>query len=148
MSIEKFREEIENNSSKNYIKSLIALKGKCSEEILYNCLRDFYLIAYEAELIKKENGEIGGHFTDFSINRAKKSFDNLMRYVSDEYSKEKIFEIVLNTYTIAASEQEKEEKHITVGENAISCYGYVSTYYNLNQIPQNIIIKIKEKFEI
>lgn len=148
MSLENFREEIENDSSNNYIQSLIALNGKCSEEILYNCLRDFYLIAYESEPINKDNGEISVHFTDCSINRAKQSFNNLMRNVNNDYSKEKVFAIVLNTYTMAASEQERNEKRINVRNNAVNGYGHVSTYYNLNDIPENIIDIIKGKFEI
>ncbi|MEL5900140.1 hypothetical protein AAGC94_19060 [Clostridium sporogenes] len=149
MTLEEFTQQLENKQDSIEILQLKELKNICGEEILFECLRDFYMIAYEAEPIINKDGTVLGNFLDSSIKRAQKSFDRLLSFVDEKvYSKEKVFYIISTNYKLASNEQERKERRLFNKNKNKDLSGYWGSSYDFNKISPNVILKIKELFNV
>lgn len=154
MSKESFNDKIQNmilNKKDNDL--LTAINIGVNTDILYEALRNVYLIAYNAKRFKDKDGKIGAAFQFADIDNASISFNNLVsEFVNFKYSKSDAIEqslyIIENFYTIAASNSERSSNSGMVeNSNRNYNFGVVGTYYVFDEIPQDTLEEIKSDFK-
>ncbi|SES05591.1 hypothetical protein [Salipaludibacillus aurantiacus] len=121
------------------IKQVLERYGKSS--IFYNLCRTFYLLVYNANIIKRDHLQFECYISDDDLIPAACEFNETVKLLSTQYQapaeeiKEELFNLIKRYYTCAATPEELDCKFRIVGGDPDRFPKEFIMVYDMNEFP-------------